>query len=366
MNTKPNTGKTGENTVVELLVPNTAEAQAYQWLAKLDADETSAEDMAAFKQWINQSEQHRVEFENILTFWNELNVLTQVITPREKARQLAAAKKEPLSNWSRFRHRYTIGGMVLASLLVVFIILAPWQAPVLYSTAIGEQRTVTLPDNTKVLLNTNSEIEVQYQEQRRGINLKRGEAYFEVFHNPDRPFEVYVDDKLVRAVGTAFAVHIRDKDVEVVVTEGAVEIGSTARMGRQNQVDSALVPGYKTQPAMVITEAGNQAVFDRIAANNGESEVRLEPVEQIEQKLSWQQGMLIFEHEPLANVVEEVSRYTPLKIVILERKVRELEIGGIFKIGNTESLFEALRDGFGIHVKYAGEDLVYLVSDENR
>ena len=64
-------------------------------------------------------------------------------------------------------------------------------------------------------------------------------------------------------------------------------------------------------------------------------------------------------------MVEEVSRYTLLKIIIPERKTREIKIGGNFEVGETEALFEALREVFGIHVKKISNDMVYLISDEN-
>ena len=82
--------------------------------------------------------------------------------------------------------------------------------------------------------------------------------------------------------------------------------------------------------------------------------------------LSWRQGVLVFKNESLQQVVAEVSRYVDLKIVIPERKSRELKVGGIFKVGDTESMFEALREGFNIHAEYVSDELVYLISDENR
>lgn len=87
---------------------------------------------------------------------------------------------------------------------------------------------------------------------------------------------------------------------------------------------------------------------------------------QLQKQLSWRQGMLVFKGEPLQMVVDEVSRYTNLKIIIPERSAREMKVGGLFKVGDTESLFEALRDGFDIHVQEVSDDVVYLISSENR
>ena len=76
------------------------------------------------------------------------------------------------------------------------------------------------------MLNTNSILEVSYSDETRHLTLSQGEAHFDVAHNPERPFEVYAGKGLVRAIGTAFTVYLRKVDVEVIVTEGTVEIDS--------------------------------------------------------------------------------------------------------------------------------------------
>ena len=65
-------------------------------------------------------------------------------------------------------------------------------------------------------------------------------------------------------------------------------------------------------------------------------------------------------------MVDEVSRYTNLTIIIPERSAREMKVGGLFKVGDTESLFEALRQGFDIHVKEVSNDVVYLISSDQQ
>ena len=227
-------------------------------------------------------------------------------------------------------------------------------------------------------LNTNSRLEVDYSDKYRRLTLSHGEAHFDVAHNPDRPFEVYAGQGLVRAIGTAFTVHIRKIDIEVLVTEGTVEL-DRAEAGKQPQQppsapiintsvviapNSNISPQHATKgftPGLKVS-AGNKVMYDKDLLN----EVQLVVASQIEEQLSWRQGMLLFKGEPLQKVVDEVSRYTTLKIIIPERSARELKVGGLFKVGDTDSLFEALRDGFGIHVKEVSSDVVYLISAENR
>jgi transmembrane sensor len=349
--------------------PRTIESQAARWLAKLDAENPSREDIEAFKQWIAEDKQHRQEFESLVNFWDEMNVLTQVVTPRERAWQSKPANRGKDAS-KRLNRRFAIAGTALATMLMAVLVnLSPWQwsSSQVYVTAVGEQKEVTLPDNTKVSLNTNSRFEVHYSEKRRGVYLMQGEAHFDVHHDADRPFEVYVGNSLVRALGTAFAVHLMtDKNVEVIVTEGVVEIGNVL----PQSINSALKQPAATTDANTSkndkpdaytrVSAGKKATLTRDA----EKQVILAEIKQLDDKLSWRKGVLVFQREPLERVVNEMSRYTSMKIVIPERQLRELEVGGIFKIGDTESLFEALRHGFGVHVEYVSDDYVYLASGQ--
>jgi transmembrane sensor len=205
----------------------------------------------------------------------------------------------------------------------------------------------------------------------------RGEAHFEVVHNSQRPFEVSAGKGLVRALGTAFTVHIRKVDIEVIVTEGIIELdkaemsdGELVNMtgkpaSAQLSVGSSKVAA--TELAVPFTvgieiKAGQKFVYDREVLDM----VKLIVADKIEEELSWRQGMLVFKSEPLEKVVEEVSRYTSLKIVIPQRDARELLVGGIFSVGDTESLFEALRESFDINVELAPDGVVYLISGDKR
>jgi transmembrane sensor len=101
-----------------------------------------------------------------------------------------------------------------------------------YSTDIGEQRPVALADGSTVLLNTDSRLQVEYDAERREVHLLQGEAYFEVAHDSDKPFLVFVGSNIVRAVGTSFTVHIKKLDIEVIVTEGAVEVSAVGNQAK--------------------------------------------------------------------------------------------------------------------------------------
>ena len=338
--------------VIDFPNEQSIEMQATAWMVKLDDGEPSAELKAAFKAWVNEAPEHRKAFEQAVAFSEDMNRLTQVVLPREKTQARPRNISWPVAT--------------ACTLLLAFIVLmvVPDQSPERYVTAVGEQKTLKLADNSTVLLNTNSELVVQYSEAKRKLVLIKGEAHFDVAKNPNRPFEVVAGEGLVRAVGTAFTVHLRQADVEVIVTEGIIEIDQSTELS-PNTLNSVKTSLPENPHAIVgqglQIEAGKRLTYD----SNLLAQIELDSTQEMAKALSWHQGVLSFDGETLEEVVEEVGRYTELKIVIPERAARELKVGGLFKVGDTAALFEALRDGFGMHVKVVSEDVVYLISEEN-
>src|SRR3546814_15029131 len=103
-----------------------------------------------------------------------------------------------------------------------------------HATATGEILRVPLRDGSAVTLNSNSEIDVDFDEGIRHVRLLRGEALFDVAKDSSRPFVVEADSTRVTAVGTSFTVHrVSGRDVRVLVREGVVELAATPLHGRQ-------------------------------------------------------------------------------------------------------------------------------------
>jgi len=378
--------------------PKSVQAQASAWLAKLDNDKPSSQDLQAFKRWVNEDEAHIAAFKKVAAAWDELNILTRLPSLLE---QKALQRKEQSHNENSaqpatpkfgiptfsFRHIAVAATIVMGLMLgLQQFFNSPQQAMVW--TAVGEQKTITLPDNSVVQLNTNSRIQFDYEGGVRAVYLHQGEAHFTVAKNPDRPFEVYAGIGLVRAIGTAFSVTLNDRsdEVNVLVTEGVVEIAPEitppiAREIVRGIAPEAITPAIGPQTAMVdAMPSGAQVLTDkpankyqRVSAGSAavfdSAEVRtIEKIEKAEmlQLLAWQQGLLIFSGEPLEEVVAEISRYTDTKIIIKSEGARALRIGGQFKVADTRAIFSALEKGFGLKADYATNNLVYLSYDKNK
>lgn len=331
------------------------EAEACAWIVQFDGSEPSPQDMAAFREWINRSPQHLKEIRRLSALWGDLNILTE----------LAGPQKEGLAQVSGRAARRSSFVPVTVSALAVFAIavfglygpIRNWidrsSVHALYSTSVGEQKSIVLPDHSKVLLNTASQLQVDYQAGHRDVHLLRGEAFFEVAHDRNRPFLVYAGANIVRAVGTAFTVNVQKQDVVVIVTEGVVEVSAVPHAIEGNTGKGQIEP----QTKLADIKAGQSA-----AVNQEVESIQSVMPQEIKRELSWREGVLSFSGEPLEQVVTEVSRYTPVTIVISDPSIRDIKIGGYFKIGETDAMLEALETSFGVRVNRVNDHLVYLAA----
>jgi transmembrane sensor len=229
-----------------------------------------------------------------------------------------------------------------------------------------------MPDGTVIWLNSSSELEVDFNDTARRVKLIKGEGHFQVAKMPSRPFEVYADDRLVKAIGTAFTVHKTRGNVEVLVTEGSVELAlldSTlvvmpddypATSIGQNIPSTAFKSAQSPEVKKVLgrLSAGQRA---SIQVDNDEltNVVDLDSSE-VTRFLSWKEGKLVFAGESLEEVIREITRHTPIKIDVADPKLKSMRIGGQFKLGDTEALFYVLESGFGISVNKLDESHVEL------
>lgn len=347
-----------EDRVVPFEEPQSVQAQASAWLARLDGDNPSETDQEAFKRWIQQDDAHIAAFEKVAAAWDELNVLTRLpsVLP-ERDRTIAEKSARP-------RHSLRYAAATAALVLGLFVGFQQLDSPpqeVSYWTPVGGQKTVTLPDDSIVQLNTNSRIKVDFSGSARAVYLHQGEAHFSVTSNPERPFEVYAGAGRVRAVGTAFSVTLVENsdDINVIVEEGIVEVAPEIRSRLDGSADIRYQTAESTPPATtgsLLIEAGKAVVFDQSEIKA----VQQIDVAEVQRRLAWQQGQLVFRGETLEEVVTEISRYTDMKILVKSEEARALRIGGQFQVGNARAILNALERGFGLEVEYVTNSLVYL------
>ena len=362
------------------------EQEAGAWLIKLDGDSApSAEELASLREWLERSPVHREQLGSLAEFWGKMNVLTELAVP------LALPKGRPsCSFFESLRHAIPhIRRAGFLTAVIVFgigvtatFLLRPdpfLSGNGLYATAVGQQQSTTLADGSVVLLNTNSQIKVDYNNEYRNIRLLQGEAHFTVAKNAARPFRVYAGNGRVQAVGTAFSVYLKENTVDVTVTEGRVELASVNRprtnglrqqetapgtdqsSGSNAIVDSGLVETLGTIKAGESATIQSALDADTVSSINAFDTVE---AQEMTKRLSWREGMLTFAGDPLEVVVDEISRYTTISIEFTDPAVRATRIGGRFPIGETDAMFDALEANFGLRVTRLSHDRVLLSAAE--
>jgi transmembrane sensor len=217
---------------------------------------------------------------------------------------------------------------------------------------VGQQRTVTLSDESVVTLNTNSILDTHFTADLREVHLRKGEAHFSVSHDRARPFVVHAGMSAVRAVGTAFDVRIIDSDhVDVIVTDGRVEVQATVP---PTNGTVASPPGH-TISAMSILEAGSRLRIDTqgvvVQAISGDVQSK---------SLAWRQGIVVFDGQRLSETIAELSRYTSMNIVVTDPRIADLPVGGRFRISEIDDFFAALEKAFPVVVRHVNDNLVYI------
>lgn len=310
------------------------EERAAQWLAQRDRGDWDQQREQELDAWLEASTAHRVAYLRLLAAWQRADRLNALRAPVPPARAVAPRFGLP---------RYSLHRVAAGVLLAVVLGAVSWLWPGggegdRYSTEIGVRGEVSLSDGSRLTLNTNSQVHTAISDRQRTVWLDRGEAYFDVTHEPSRPFVVLAGERRITVLGTRFSVHRHGDQVDVVVEEGRVQIGSNS------PAPQAPKPVIATRNDVVVAEAGQILVLAKSA-------------EQVANELSWRQGKLVFDQITLAQAAEEFNRYNRLQLVIAEPALAQLRVGGSFAASNVRGFARLLHDGFGLVVSESADEI---------
>ncbi len=365
------------------------ETRAGAWLAKRESGRWSAEDQARLTQWLNASIANRVAYLRQEAAWEyalRLQALKgttphgKVPTPEDwkltpffsdgqpetgppvtrrdrpgnfetpdtgaagggdgdsresKAEETASEIRAQIPS----KKHLALAASVLVTLTAGFA-WHFWPRGPVYTTPVGGIASVPIRDGSKVTLNTASEIRVAITEKERRVDLRKGEAFFEVVPDPARPFVVSAGDKRIVVLGTKFSVKRDRNDVRVVVTEGAVKVVSASELlSRGKLIDRN-------------NDIGN---VDTVVAAGGVARtsaagliVQNDVLTQVNDYLSWREGFLVFRDIPLGAAVAEFNRYNEQQIAIQDPAVAALRFSGKIRPASFEPFIRLLEDSFPI------------------
>ncbi|WP_066660706.1 MULTISPECIES: FecR family protein [unclassified Sphingomonas] len=317
--------------------PDLVREQAIAWLARLRSGPTDDE-RGEFLDWYSADARHANTYDALLDSWDDTGLAAQTpigersraATRQRRTRVVAAAAAAVLVllvagtlAMNGFVHRDTTTRAMLAS-------------------RVGEIRTITLEDGSRVTLDTDSVVRVRYDGDQRRLELQQGRARFAVAHDAERPFIVAAGPSEVVAHGTVFDVDRRPDRIVVALLEGSVEVRRNA-------------PTAGSEPTRLAP--GQQLAIGGSAAPARPTMIR--PPE-----ARWPSGMLSFEDAPLAEVVASANRYSSTQIIIADPAAGQHRFTGTFKPGEPSRLAETIGSMFRLRVDRDRPGTLVLASDE--
>lgn len=249
-----------------------AAEEAADWVARLTAAPADPDLQGAFRAWHARSDEHRTAFALARAAYADIDRL-----PSRSSRMRSGVMT---------RAGLAVSGAVAAG--VAALVLAPQLELVGadHHTRAGEVRSMVLEDGTRLWLDANSAIEVQYGAGARTVDLRRGRVFVEVMEGDARPFSIETEGAVVRDIGTAFAVDRTGDGFSVSVADGLVDVADRTGVRR--------------------LKAGQSRRF-----NGGDAALRAyDPDEQ-----AWREGRLLFDRVPVKDAVATIGRYRSGRLV---------------------------------------------------
>lgn len=296
---------------------------ALDWFGRLRESGTDPALLAEFGHWLDQNPRHESEFRHLEGMWGSTAFLKAVKTlPPTLPAELSAGSGGGMGRWTR---------RIAAAAAIAALGIGAWQSPKLmlqwradYLTVAGGQSTVTLPDGSTMILNTDSGVAIDFDDGRRDVVLLQGEAWFDVQHDPAHPFRVSGGFGQAVVKGTTFAVQRQADRDEIILEGGRVDV--TCFCEGAERVE--LQPGE----AVAVTQAGPLAA----SAVNAD---RL---------LAWREGRIAFEDVRLGDVVDELARYYGGSILVSSDRISRLVVSGNYRLDNIEGAIRTVADAAGV------------------
>lgn len=321
--------------------------QAAEWFGRREGGLT-ADQKKEFQRWLAADVRHAAHYSQFDETW----LLLGEIKNRVQLDATVAYVSTPST--SRF-WRVWVPPCAAAAVIAFGVFLLPRSSPSFARYAIateaGAMKKLELPDGSVVQLNADTAVAVSVTATKRHVDLQRGEAYFTVAKDPSRPFVVSAGGVLVRAVGTAFNVALKSTSLEVLVTEGKVNVEEKSNgrsvLPNPTDLDPVLAAGQK-----VVVDLASSPMPVPAAA------VITMPAVEVEQVLAWRTKLLEFDQTPLSDIVAEFNRHNQHQLVIADEALARRTFGGTFRADNYEDLVILLENRFGAIAKRDGNKTI--------
>ncbi|WP_374089584.1 FecR domain-containing protein [Methylomicrobium lacus] len=310
---------------------NTVDEQAAAWFIRLRAANVSRQDEACFLQWLEQTDAHRKAFDEISALWGDPDLLKGLTASAQKHRIAPRSDKKRL-----MRSKMPLA---LAACLVLTLAFSGQFRMLInadYTSAVGERKSVRLEDGSTVMLNTDSALALSMDGTQRWVELLKGEAYFDVKPDPDRPFIVKADYSTTRVLGTHFIVGRNGDSDEIKVLSGRVEVSENGHWKDPVVLHDGQAVSVNS------TALGQPKMLDSALS------------------ISWVDGFLVFENETLESVVKQIRRYRTGMILFKDDSLRAMKINGRLSIRESGDMLKVLQKTLAVKMTYLTDWLVIV------
>jgi transmembrane sensor len=324
-----------ERDIVPMQTTRTREvkARAAAWLERRDSGNWTEKDQTDFDAWLSEATANLLAYRRVEDVWGRTERLVVLRSPE--------IAHTPFISRGRIVPtlvKTAIGVLALTILGVAAALFLTAPQTQTYTTAVGGHDTLTLPDGSRIELNTDTAIRVADTTNLRKIWLDKGEVYFQVVHNAARPFVVVAGDRRVTDIGTKFMMRRESDRLQVAVVDGRVRFDAG---------------GNIPQSSPAVLSAGE-------AVTMTESSLKLtrSPPHALESELGWLRGVFVFRHTTLADAAAEYNRYNAEKILVSDPAVARLTISGTLPTNNVKAFTDVARNFFSLNVVRRGDEVV--------
>lgn len=322
---------------VDAELPEPVRAEAAVWLALLHSDTRSAEVEEGFRAWLATHPSHARAFERMTNTWETAGgVRRTAVDAITKRTQRSEDRLEPPP---RRRIALAVAASLAGCALIGLgaLVLRPTSTDQVIATALGERRSVQLADGSRLVLNTDTQVSVDFDTTERSVILHRGQARFYVAQDSQRPFIVHAGMKQIVARGTQFDVRWTDERLAIVLFEGKVSV--------QTPLQPLLLD------AGIPLEPGERLYF-------AEPTLAVKSTPDLQREQAWVQGRAIFDRTPLREVLAEMNRYARRPLKLGDPTLAELPISGTFSVEDSEAFARALGDVFALRLEQSDDSIV--------
>ncbi|UOA09636.1 FecR domain-containing protein [Methylobacter sp. S3L5C] len=319
-----------ETNSLESELNNDIDEQAVAWFIRLRADNVTSDEKASFLRWLNQANMHRDAFNEISKLWGDTDLLKALDD---------AAQKHHIAPQKKTTYTYVKLPLAIAACLFLAFLFRNDFAVLMesdYSTRVGERKTVYFGDGSTAMLNTDSSIAVSMDGPQRRVDLLKGEVYFEVKPDPNRPFIVQADHSTTRVLGTRFFVHEKSDSDEVKVVSGRVEVTDLRTLSQ------SVILHDRESVSVDVSGLGETLLLDSAL------------------KTSWVNGFLVFENATLESVIGQIRRYRTGVVVYKDNALREFKINGRINLRESDDMLKVLGKNLSVKMTYLTKWLVIV------